>query len=107
MDSCAAIEAFAALAQETRLAVFQLLMREGPDGLVAGEIAQRLDVHPSTLSAHLNLLSRAGLLASKRRQRHIIYSVDINGTRQLLRFLTDDCCDGRPEFCGELDRDVF
>ena len=103
LDSSAAIDAFSALAQETRLAVFRLLMKEGMDGLMAGEIAERLGVHPSTLSGHLNLLTRASLLKSRRSQRRIIYSVDINGTRQLLRFLTDDCCNGHPEICRELD----
>jgi len=107
LEPSEAIEAFTALAQETRLAVFRLLIRQGMDGLKAGEIAKRLEVRPSTLSGHLHLLTRAGLLKSRRHQRHIIYSVDIDGTHQLLQFLTADCCNGHPEICKDLGRAVY
>ncbi|MBL8660636.1 MAG: helix-turn-helix transcriptional regulator [Rhodospirillales bacterium] len=100
MDHTAATEAFSALAQEHRLAVFRLLVREGPNGLPAGEIATRVAVPPSTLSHHLAHLERAGLLRSRRSQRRIIYAVDIEGTRRLIAFLTEDCCKGHPEICG-------
>ena len=89
-----------ALAQDTRLAVFRLLVKEGPDGLPAGEVAARLQVTPATLSFHLAQLERAGLLSSNRRSRQIVYRVDLEGTRRLLAFLTEDCCQGRPELCG-------
>ncbi len=102
METRTAVEAFGALAQETRLAVFRLLVQEGPDGLPAGVIAKRLGVTPSTLSTHLGLLTRAGLLSSARAQRQIFYAVDIAGTRRLLHFLTQDCCKGRPEICRDL-----
>lgn len=95
----AALVAFGALAQETRLAVFRLLMRTVPEGLAAGEIAARLDVPPATLSFHLRHLEQAGLVTRRRAQRHVIYAADLEGTRALLRFLTEDCCDGRPEIC--------
>lgn len=100
METKAAIDAFSALAQETRLAIFRLLVRVGPDGLNAGEIADRLGVAPSTLSFHLATLERAGLLRSWRVQRQIFYAGDYDGTRRLIAFLMEDCCQGRPEICG-------
>jgi DNA-binding transcriptional ArsR family regulator len=100
MESKLAVEAFSALAQEHRLAVFRLLVREGPGGLPAGEIAERIAVPPSTLSHHLAHLERAGLLRSWRVERRIFYAVDVEGTRRLIAFLTEDCCQGRPEMCG-------
>jgi DNA-binding transcriptional ArsR family regulator len=95
-----ATEALAALAQETRLAVFRLLVREGPTGLAAGTIAERLGVAPSTLSFHLSHLERAGLIRSARAQRQIFYALDVEGTRRLIGFLTEDCCQGNPDLCG-------
>ena len=100
MDERTAIEALAGLAQEHRLRVFRLLVREGPLGLPAGEIALRLGVPPSTMSSHLAQLERAGLLRSRRDQRRIIYAVDLEGIRRLLAFLIEDCCQGHPEICG-------
>lgn len=102
MEAKAAIDAFAALAQETRLAVFRLLVQQGPNGLPAGEIAQRLGVAASTLSFHLGQLERAGLLRSSRVQRQIFYAADFEGFRRLITFLTEDCCQGRPEICADL-----
>lgn len=99
MDEKIAIEVLAGLAQEHRLRVFRLLVREGPGGLPAGQIAERLGLAPSTLSAHLAQLERAGLLRSRRDQRRIIYAVDHDGIRRLLAFLIEDCCQGRPELC--------
>lgn len=89
-----------ALSQETRLGVFRLLMVEGPGGMAAGDIARRLDVPPSTLSTHLSVLENAGLVTSTRIQRSIRYAVDIAGARDLIGFLTDECCRGNPEICG-------
>lgn len=94
------IELFAALAQEHRLAVFRLLMRQGPSGLPAGEISRRLGVPPSTLSAHLAQLSQAGLIRATRNRQQILYAADIEGTRRLIDYLTEDCCQGRPDVCG-------
>lgn len=76
-------------------------MRVGPEGLNAGEIAERLGVGASTLSHHLATLDRAGLLRSWRVQRQIFYATDYDGTRRLLAFLMEDCCQGRPELCGD------
>jgi DNA-binding transcriptional ArsR family regulator len=95
-----AVAAFAALGQEHRLAVFRMLMEAGPPGLRAGEIAERLGTPASSLSGHLATLERAGLLHSWRVQRSIYYAVDVAGTRELVTFLTRDCCGGRPELCG-------
>ncbi len=100
MESNTAIEALGALAQETRLAVFRLLVKAGAAGMTAGAIARTLEVAPSTLSSHLGILERAGLLQSWRVQRQIFYAADYGGVRDLLAFLTEDCCQGRPEICA-------
>ncbi|MEO1090660.1 MAG: winged helix-turn-helix domain-containing protein [Pseudomonadota bacterium] len=100
MHAKAATAAFAALGQEHRLAVFRMLMAEGPAGLSAGEIALRLGVPASSLSTHLATLERASLLRSWRVQRHVFYAVDVDGTREVVAFLTRDCCRGHPEICG-------
>jgi ArsR family transcriptional regulator, arsenate/arsenite/antimonite-responsive transcriptional repressor len=100
METKKVVGALAALAQEHRLSVFRLLVREGPSGLSAGDISARVAVAPSTLSHHLGQLEQAGLLRSWRVERRIFYAVDIEGTRRLLAFLTEDCCQGRPEICG-------
>ena len=104
MDDEGAIVALSALAQGHRLAVFRLLVKRGPSGLAAGEIGRRVGLSPSSLSFHLAHLERAGLVRSWRVQRNIFYSVEIEGVRRLLAFLTADCCDGRPEICGGLAR---
>ena len=100
MEVKSAIDALAALAQESRLAVFRLLVREGPDGLPAGTIAERLTIPAPTLSFHLNQLSAAGLVISRREGRSIIYAANYAGMRDLLDFLVEDCCQGRPELCA-------
>jgi DNA-binding transcriptional ArsR family regulator len=100
METREALAALAALSQETRLAVFRLLVQEGPNGLPAGAIAEALGVAPSTMSSHLAQLERAGLLRSWRVQRQIFYAADYEGARRLLAFLMEDCCQGRPEICG-------
>jgi ArsR family transcriptional regulator, arsenate/arsenite/antimonite-responsive transcriptional repressor len=100
MKSKQAIDALAALAQETRLGIFRLLVRQGPEGLPAGTIAERLDIPAPTLSFHLAQLSRAGLVASRREGRSILYAADYRGMNALLTYLTEDCCQGRPEICA-------
>ena len=99
MENKDAIEALAALAQETRLRVFRLLVQAGPNGRPAGEIAQAVDVPPATLSFHLRELERAGLLLSRRESRQIFYATHYEGMRRLLEFLMQDCCNGHPEIC--------
>jgi DNA-binding transcriptional ArsR family regulator len=100
MKESHAIKAFAALAQEHRLKVFRLLVRHAPHGLPAGHIAAQVGIPASTMSSHLAHLERAGLLWSRREQRRILYAVDTEGIRQLVTFLTEECCGGRPELCG-------
>ena len=105
MEVKSAIDALAALAQESRLAVFRLLVREGPDGVPAGAIAELLGIPAPTLSFHLNQLSAAGLVISRREGRSIIYAANFPGMRDLLGFLVEDCCQARPELCAPvLDR---
>lgn len=100
MDISTTVKALGALAQESRLNAFRQLVRSGPDGLAAGEIARRLDIPHNTLSSHLAILVNAGLVSSHRESRSIIYSIDFNGTRELLSVLMEDCCQGRPELCA-------
>ncbi|MEG3123607.1 ArsR/SmtB family transcription factor [Sphingomonas sp. GB1N7] len=102
MDEDTAITAFGALAQPTRLDTFRLLVRHEPDGLPAGQIAKLIDVPQNTMSAHLGILSRAGLIKSERQSRSIIYRADIDGLRDLTLFLIKDCCGGRAELCAPL-----
>ena len=102
MDLSTTVKALGALAQESRLKAFRLLVNSGPDGLAAGEIARQLDVPHNTLSSHLTILSNAGLIVSHRESRSIIYQVDFTGTRELLAFLMQDCCQGQPELCQPL-----
>ncbi len=100
MKRSAVIEALGALAQETRLDIFRLLVQKGPHGLAAGEIGERLG-HPSpTLSFHLNQLRFAGLVTSRRESRSIIYSANFKAMTELLDYLTENCCGGRPELCS-------
>ena len=102
MDLSTSVRALGALAQESRLKAFRLLVNSGPEGLAAGEIARRLKIPHNTLSSHLAILSNAGLVASRRESRSIIYRVDFDGTRELLAFLMEDCCQGQPDLCSPL-----
>lgn len=99
MDTNTATRALAALAQAHRLRTFRLLVRRGTEGLPAGTIARELGIPHNTLSTHLAALVGAGLVASRREGRSIIYRTDLEGTRALLAFLLEDCCMGRPETC--------
>jgi DNA-binding transcriptional ArsR family regulator len=100
MDKKAAVESLSALAQETRLAAFRFLVSCCPEGKNAGEIARRCKVPHNTMSTHLAILERAGLIDSEKQGREVIYSADISGLRGLVDFLANDCCGGRPEICG-------
>ena len=102
MKNRRAVGRLAALANEHRLAAFRLLVRAGPDGQAAGEIAAALGLAPSSLSFHVAALAEAGLVRSVREGRSIRYRVAVDGFRELLEFLTEDCCEGRPELCPEL-----
>jgi DNA-binding transcriptional ArsR family regulator len=98
MDTKTVLGALAALAQESRLAVFRLLVQAGPPGLAASRIAEHLDIAPSSLSFHLKELSHAGLLVAKPEGRFVIYSANIDTMNGLIGFLTENCCNGVP--CG-------
>lgn len=102
MEIKSAVTSLSALAHEGRLAAFRLLVQAGEAGLAAGEIARRLDVLPNSLSANLNILSHAGLVASRREGRSIIYTANYDTMRGLLAFLVEDCCGGAPEICAPL-----
>jgi DNA-binding transcriptional ArsR family regulator len=106
MDPEIAIGALAALAQRTRLDTFRLLVRHEPGGLPAGEVARTLDVPQNTMSAHLAILARAGLVKAERRSRSILYRADLGTLRALTVFLVKDCCEGRPELCAPLLEDL-
>ena len=93
------IAALSALAQETRLRLFRLLIAVGPQGLPAGRIAEELGAAESTLSFHLSHLRQAGLIQRRRDGRLLIYSADFATMTALVVFLTENCCGGRPELC--------
>lgn len=95
-----ALAALAALGQPSRLAIVRLLMRSEPDGMPAGAIAHAIGCPQNTLSTHLSILARSGLVRGTRDGRSIVYRVDIEGMRALVNFLITDCCDGHPELCG-------
>lgn len=100
MKKLAVIAALGALAQETRLDIFRLLVQKGPEGLPAGEIGSRLGQPSPTMSFHLNQLRFAGLVSSRRESRSIIYSANFKAMTDLLAYLTENCCGGRPELCS-------
>lgn len=102
MELNAAIKRLSALAQDSRLELFRLLVRAAPDGLAAGEIARQLGIQPNTASAQLLVLSNAQLVHARREGRSIIYAVRFDAMRDLLSFLTEDCCGGRAEICAPL-----
>jgi ArsR family transcriptional regulator len=102
METEEVILALAALAQSTRLEVFRLLAKHEPDGLAAGDIARALAVPQNTMSAHLSILTRAGLMSSQRHSRSIVYRVNLDRFQSVALFLLKDCCGGRPEVCAPL-----
>jgi ArsR family transcriptional regulator len=106
MESEDAILALAALAQSTRLDVFRLLVKYEPDGLPAGDIAKALAVPQNTMSSHLSVLSRAGLVSAQRFSRSIVYRAELSRLQGVVLFMLRDCCDGRPEICAPLIEDL-
>ena len=104
MNNGKAVEAFAGLANEHRLAVFRLLVQAGPEGKPAGEIAEALSLAPSSLSFHLAHMTRAGLIEQRRESRSLIYSADFDRMNALIGFLTEACCGGRP--CAPVVKDA-
>lgn len=100
MESEPLILALAALAQQTRLDVFRLLVKHEPEGLPAGEVARRLAVPQNTMSSHLGILARAKLVRTERQSRSIIYRANLEAVQHLVTFLLNDCCGGRTEICA-------
>src|SRR5581483_7140363 len=107
MESEETILALAALAQPTRLEAFRLLVRHEPEGLSAGDVARTLGVPQNTMSSHLSVLSRAGLISAQRFSRSIVYRAELSRLREVMLFVLRDCCDGRPEICAPLVEDLM
>ena len=97
-----AVKRFGALAHLTRLTVFRALMKAGPEGVTAGDLAKAAQVSPSNLSAHLTVLTEAGLAVVTRDGRKRYYAPELDAVADLISFLVEDCCDGRPEVCAQL-----
>ncbi len=102
MNDAAAIASLSAIAHHTRLGAFRLLVKAGPDGVPAGEIARTLGVPATTMSTHLSILTNAGLIEPRRESRTVYYSLRTSEVSALFDFLMADCCQGRPELCGAL-----
>lgn len=102
MDIKFALEAFGALSQETRLRALQLVVAAGPDGLPSGEIARQLGTPHNTMSTHLAVLVRAGLVTVRRESRLMLHAPNLDTLRDLMGFMVRDCCGGRPEACSAL-----
>ncbi len=94
--------ALSALAQQTRLQTFRLLVRREPEGIPAGELARLIGVPQNTMSAHLSTLSQAGLVTAERQGRSILYRADFEGLRAMTLYLLKDCCGGRDDLCQPL-----
>ena len=99
MEMTEAVTALAALAQENRLDVFRLLVEAGPDGMAAGQLAEKLDLAPNTLTFHFDRLREAGLVAVRREGRSMIYSAQYDAMNALIAFLTEHCCRGAADVC--------
>jgi len=106
MDTISAVEGLSALAQPTRLDVFRLLVRHEPHGLPAGEIARRLDVPHNTMSTHLAVLTRAGLISVQKHSRSMIYRSEMSVIHELVLYMLRDCCNGNPALCGPLVQEI-
>ena len=106
MESDTVLTALGALAQQTRLQAFRLLVTCEPHGMAAGDLAAALNVPQNTLSTHLGILSTAGLINGTRHSRSIIYRADLDAFRRIMLFLLTDCCAGRPEVCAPLIADL-
>ena len=106
MDVIDVIDALSALAQATRLDTFRLLVTREPEGVPAGELARLIGVPQNTMSTHLAILARAGLVSGERQSRSIIYRADLDRFREITLFLLKDCCGGKPEICAPLIADL-
>ena len=107
MELLGTIVTLSALAQATRLDAFRLLVQREPEGVPAGEIARLMNVPQNTMSAHLAVLTRAGLVRGERHSRSIIYRADLQRLREAISFLLKDCCGGRPDVCAPLIEELL
>lgn len=103
MNEDAAVICFAALSHALRLKMIRLLTKAAPEGLTAGDLAEQTGLSPSNVTFHASKLEQAGLVTSTRRSRNVIYQAEIAKMNALLRYVTDDCCEGHPEICSFLD----
>jgi ArsR family transcriptional regulator, arsenate/arsenite/antimonite-responsive transcriptional repressor len=99
MKSAQVVKALAALAQPTRLAIYRLLVASGPEGMAAGQVSEKLKVAPATLSFHFKTLSHAGLVDSRQDGRFVYYAANFVVMNDMLAYLTENCCAGRPDAC--------
>ena len=99
MKSAQVVKALAALAQPTRLAIYRLLVERGPEGVAAGQVAEKLKVSPATLSFHFKILSHAGLIESRQDGRFVYYSANFVVMNGMVAYLTENCCGGNPDVC--------
>lgn len=106
MDDNRTITALAALAQPTRLQTFRLLVEREPEGIAAGELARIVGVPQNTMSAHLAILTNAGLISGERQSRSIVYRADLEGFRSVMLYLIQDCCGGNARLCSPLIADL-
>ena len=106
MDNTEVIDALSALAQSTRLDTFRLLVTREPEGVAAGQLARLIDVPQNTMSTHLAILARAGLVRGERHSRSIVYRADLQRFREVTLYLLKDCCGGRPDVCAPLIADL-
>ena len=100
MEKSNAVAALAALAQDSRLDVYRLLVQAGPEGLAAGQVAEKLELAPNTLTFHFDRLRTAGLVTVRREGRSMIYAAHYDTMNALLGYLTDNCCRGAPDTCA-------
>ena len=100
MENKEAVNALAALAQESRLNIFRLLVRNAPEGLTPGVIGEQLELPAPTLSFHLKTLAQAGLVNTVQEGRFVRYRAEMSGINALISFLTEDCCGGNPQLCS-------
>ncbi|HEU0189520.1 MAG TPA: metalloregulator ArsR/SmtB family transcription factor [Gallionella sp.] len=100
MKTASAVERLSALAQETRLALFRLLVQAGKEGVSAGVIGETLDIPPATLSFHLKTLSHAKLVKARTEGRYVIYTADYASMEELIAYLTENCCAGDAAKCA-------
>jgi ArsR family transcriptional regulator, arsenate/arsenite/antimonite-responsive transcriptional repressor len=99
MKPAQVVKALSALAQPTRLTMYRLLVERGPDGMAAGQVAEKLKVSPATLSFHFKTLSHAGLIEGKQEGRFIYYAANFAAMNDMVAYLTENCCGGNPEAC--------